>query len=401
MPRPYLLTFLLLLSIYLLQSTRSHGSKFERLHGDASSSANDSSVHRVHLAPRVVRVRLVCFQQLEWYGSIALGNPRQYFNLKFDTGSSDLWLRSLDCKSSHCRDHRRFNSSASTSYRRDGRPFELLVRERLVRGRLASDELQLGGELSLSGQTFMEALEVEGLGFGAVRSDGVFGLNLPKGSRAPPGVRTPLGNLIERKLLREPLFGLFLQRDPRKSPDGELMFGSVDDRHFVGSFISAPLTRDDRWQIKLDSVSLAAASGLTTTGGAGKNFVICRDHCQAVANSSWPYLAGPKQQVDLLNRQLNASRHSSGYYLVDCNLRTRPAPELIFRISSRDFKLTSAQYVQEAPATGGFCFTAIQSTESGGHDDGGLWTLGALFMSSFYTKFDLANRTLAFAQLRY
>ena len=48
---------------------------------------------------------------------IAVGTPPQYFNVIFDTGSSNLWITSTECSSEACMAHHRFEHTNSSTFK--------------------------------------------------------------------------------------------------------------------------------------------------------------------------------------------------------------------------------------------------------------------------------------------
>ena len=47
----------------------------------------------------------------------------------------------------------------------------------------------------------------------------------------------PFQNMIEQQVLKEPVFSFWLNRNDPQGNGGELVFGGVDPKHFVGKHV--------------------------------------------------------------------------------------------------------------------------------------------------------------------
>ena len=97
-----------------------------------------------------------------WYGTISVGTPAHYYTgmtlssvkdfhltlsytVDFDTGSSDLFLPSIDCGST-CSGHQTYDPSASSSSQDLGKTFALAYGDgSTVSGEQYTDEVSIAG----------------------------------------------------------------------------------------------------------------------------------------------------------------------------------------------------------------------------------------------------------------
>ncbi|KAG2143605.1 aspartic peptidase domain-containing protein [Suillus clintonianus] len=79
-----------------------------------------------------------------WYGDIEVGTPPQTFTMLFDTGSSDLFLPSIQCDVS-CDGHTQYDPAASSSSKDTGQPFVLMSGSGETAGEEYVDDVFVGG----------------------------------------------------------------------------------------------------------------------------------------------------------------------------------------------------------------------------------------------------------------
>ena len=82
----------------------------------------------------------------QYYGTIGIGTPPQPFGVVFDTGSSNLWVPSKECKlSPACYLHKYFDSSKSSTYVANGTHFNITYGSGAVIGYIGQDYVTLAG----------------------------------------------------------------------------------------------------------------------------------------------------------------------------------------------------------------------------------------------------------------
>lgn len=78
-------------------------------------------------------------------GMIQVGSPAQYFQVVFDTGSSNLWIPSQECTSATCQSKEQYDSKGSSTFVTDGEKFAIRYGTGSVEGHMSLDTVEMGG----------------------------------------------------------------------------------------------------------------------------------------------------------------------------------------------------------------------------------------------------------------
>jgi saccharopepsin len=328
------------------------------------------------------------------FSTIAIGTPPQEFKVILDTGSSNLWVPSSACGSIACYLHSKYDSSASSSYSKNGSEFQIRYGSGEVAGIISEDTLQIG-DLKVKDQLFGEATNEPGLAFAFGRFDGIFGLGYDSISvnHIPP----PFYNMIDQKLLDEPKFAFFLG-DTNAGQDSEVVFGGIDKDHYTGKMTNIPLRRKAYWEVNLDSITFGKDTAeLDNTG--------------AILDTGTSLIAMPTTLADLLNAKIGAKKGFNGAYTVDCSKRDTE-PDMTFTLSGYDFTITANDYIQEVQGSCISAFMGMDFPEPVGMSPasfpscppqadillGPLVILGDSFLRKWYSVYDLGNDSVGLAK---
>lgn len=169
-----------------------------------------------------------------------------------DTGSSNLWVPGSDCSSIACFLHSKYDSSASSTFKKNGTEFEIRYGSGSLSGFVSQDTLQIG-DLKVKGQDFAEATSEPGLAFAFGRFDGILGLGYD--TISVNKMVPPFYNMLNQNLLDEPVFAFYLGDTNKEGDNSEATFGGVDKSHYTGELTKIPLRRKAYWEVDLDSIT--------------------------------------------------------------------------------------------------------------------------------------------------
>ncbi|XP_062324739.1 pepsin A-like [Osmerus eperlanus] len=326
---------------------------------------------RVRLNPRLasnINVPMTYDPLLTYYGVISIGTPHQSFKVLFDTGSSDLWVPSINCGSPACNAHAKFNSSASSTFKSNSQTISIQYYTGSMTGVEGYDTIQLG-DLYVEKQVFgLSTYEDSFLEY--VPWDGIMGLAYPQ--QAVETGRTFLANMFDQGKNPQNMFSIYLSNSEEGSM---IIFGGIDPIYFTGGIQWIPvLQTTGYWQI--------AVTSITVNG----NTVACSGGCQAVVDSGTALIVGPAKDVGNLNGWVGAYTDQDGNVIVSCE-NIDVMPDIVFNINGYSFSLPPSAYVY---TNGDSCTTGLEMAP-------GTWTLGEVFMRQFYTVFDISNNVVGFA----
>uniref|UniRef100_A0A4W2HD76 Pregnancy-associated glycoprotein 1-like n=1 Tax=Bos indicus x Bos taurus TaxID=30522 RepID=A0A4W2HD76_BOBOX len=308
-----------------------------------------------------------------YVGNITIGTPPQEFQVIFDTGSSDLWVPSIDCNSTSCATHVRFRHLQSSTFRPTNKTFRIIYGSGRMNGVIAYDTVRIG-DLVSTDQPF--GLSVEEYGFAHKRFDGILGLNYwnLSWSKAMP----IFDKLKNEGAISEPVFAFYLSKDKREG--SVVMFGGVDHRYYKGELKWVPLIQAVDWSVHVDRITM------------NREVIACSEGCAALVDTGSSNIQGPGRLIDNIQRIIGATPRGSKYY-VSCSA-VNILPSIIFTINGVNYPVPPRAYILKDSR--GHCYTTFKekrvrrSTES--------WVLGEVFLRLYFSVFDRGNDRIGLAR---
>ncbi|XP_055299809.1 pepsin A-like [Sitodiplosis mosellana] len=282
---------------------------------------------RRELAIKGAKIDLWNDKNVHYAINITVGTPPQNFVVNFDTGSSDLWVPSVNGSCPVlCKSINKYNSSASSTYNAitESPNFEIAYKVGSLSGTKATDTVSFGG-LTIKDQIFGVATE-QPFDVYNYPFDGTIGFGWSGVVSKTDPNSTILQNLKDQGQISYRYACLKLHQKDQQ-PGGELFLGGCD----IAPEHWGRVNGGGLWNIPLDKFAAIGTDGKSKASVCGPDSNVTS--CHAVMDSGASVLGGPKNLVEPIALKLaNSSKYdeSQNDFTVDCNDKTLGKMEFTF-----------------------------------------------------------------------
>ncbi|RAO71246.1 uncharacterized protein BHQ10_007258 [Talaromyces amestolkiae] len=319
-----------------------------------------------------------------FFCNISLGTPPQQVEAQLDTGSSYLFViasNSSACTetssdSEKCLTPGSFNISASSTYTATGSQInETYTTGTMLTGVLGTDTLTLGSatmNMELAVQYDLEAINILGLGYSSNNSS----TSLPQA-------------LVKSGQINSAAYSLWA--DDPSGDSGTLLLGGVNSAKYTGELYttSIPAAADGVHHLPMVLVSNVVVQSNSSTS-AKSDISGLPAYMILDSNVFWTYL--PDDVVENIYRDLNVSFSRNGQIgeITDCSVGYQNY-NVTFSFSNFDINIPLSFFLTENDDGNSCAFTIVPSGDEAA-------ILGANFLRSVYTVYDLPNNEISLAQ---
>ncbi|KAI9275503.1 aspartic peptidase domain-containing protein, partial [Phascolomyces articulosus] len=202
-------------------------------------------------------------QGSQYLVQVGIGTPPQNFTVTLDTGSADLWVPSSHCPRIEC-PYGGFQEASSSTFQNGEESFGIQYGIGSVNGTYVKDTVTVAGA-SVPDQQFGLAETTEDIlttpttvgGPGGdqtkpnnrtrVAANGILGLGYPQLTAATTQGEQAYNpfvfNLVEKKIIQDPVFSVYMNSADKDGWAGEIIFGGVDKSKFSGDLNYLPVAQ--------------------------------------------------------------------------------------------------------------------------------------------------------------
>jgi cathepsin D len=310
----------------------------------------------------------------QYYGPITIGTPGQKFNVIFDTGSSNLWVPSVKCKSISCLHMAKYNATHSSSYVADGRNMSIQYGSGAVAGVVDKDTVNMGG-LNVKGVLFGEMTNVS-TNFIASKFDGILGMAFQKISVL--GLPTVFDLMFDQGLITDKSFSFYLTQT-ESSPGSKLVLGGINNAYFTGTMDYHDLVAENYWMLKVDA-AFVGSTRVTITAFNG------------IVDTGTSLIVGSPEVIDPILLKIG---HIGP---IDCG-KVASLPTISWQIGGKKYDLPPQMYILKITDQQGDeqCIVGMQAMKFP-PSFGTTVILGDVFIKYYYTHFDEGKNRVGFAK---
>jgi len=337
------------------------------------------------IAAKVPKVDIVNVLNYLYYGQIEIGTPPQSFEVILDTGSDVLWVPSKNCSRKNCGNHTQYDSTKSSTYKKDGRKFETEYGIGKVEGFLSKDQVCLSG-VCVDNLEFSEVVKEDDQSQ-IIIPDGILGMSFTSIGWIPEPLPTLFERMIAQGKVEAPVFSFYLNRNKKDEYGGELFLGGSDKHFYTGNMHYVDLYEENFgfWTVTMDSVLVDG------------NSIACLNGCYATFDTGSSLAYGPPDDVISLEKKVGA--HTKVYVdnqlvsAVDCD-KIDGLPVISFKFGGKAFDLEGKDYItKQTDKTGKeVCIFSFL----GGVD----WVFGDIFLGRYYSEYDLGKQRVGLAKAK-
>ncbi|KAJ7633432.1 acid protease [Mycena polygramma] len=321
---------------------------------------------------------LIYLRSAEYIVPVKIGTPGVTLNLDFDTGSSDLWVWSSELTGVSKSGHTVYNPAKSkTASKQAKSTWNISYGDgSSASGNVYLDTVTIGG-VSVPKQAVELAEKMSAQFSSGEGSDGLLGLAWPAiNTVSPEPVKTPVQNMIDQKLISQPLFTVKLDRGDNA---GFYSFGEIDTTVTTHPITYTPVDNSQGfWMVPSTSYTLNGK----TIERAGNTAILDTGTTLALIDDD---------SVSKIYGAIEGAKFDSnqGGWMYPS---TSKVPDLAFAIGDNTYTLNAVDF-PFGDAEDGFVFGGVQSRGSNPFD-----ILGDIFLKSVYVVFNQGESTVGLAQ---
>ncbi|SCN62113.1 pepsinogen, putative [Plasmodium chabaudi chabaudi] len=237
-------------------------------------------------------VFLVPLQHLrdsQFVGKLLVGTPPQEIHPIFDTGSTNLWVVTTECKEESCRKVHQYNPNKSKTFRRSfvNQNLHIVFGSGSISGTLGKDNFILGNH-TIRNQIFglvksesSDNLNTSDNVFEYINFEGIVGLGFP--GMLTAGNIPFFDNLLKQHENITPQFSFYISPNDESST---FIVGGINKSYYEGDIFMLPVIKEYYWEVKLDAIYI------------GDEKICCDEESYAIFDSGTSYNTIPSIQTD-------------------------------------------------------------------------------------------------------